>query len=95
MNRVRFCHDEYPIFADLSIVKSSKKTNGIPIPQYTIQEAGVFNNVEHYEIELEIDNSRVGTGTLYSNTKTMMDVLRKVIRIVLSGLQGTKITDCP
>lgn len=90
MNRVRFNHPDYPIFADLSIVKSSKKSNNILIPQYTIQEAGVFNNVEHYEIELEIDNSRVGTGTAYNNKTTLMDALRKVIRIILSGLQGTK-----
>ena len=90
MNRVRFYHPEYPVFADLSIVKSSKKSNYIPIPQYTIQEAGVFNNIEHYEIELEIDNSRVGTGTVYNKKEALMDALRKVIRIVLSGLQGTK-----
>ena len=90
MNRVRFYHPEYPVFADLSIVKSSKKSNHIPIPQYTIQEAGVFNNVESYEIELEIDNSRVGTGTEYNNKEKLMDTLRKVIRIILSGLQGTK-----
>ena len=90
MNRVRFYHPEYPVFADLSIVKSSKKSNHIPIPQYTIQEAGVFNNIETYEIELEIDNSRVGTGTPYNDKNKLMDALRKVIRIVLSGLQGTK-----
>jgi hypothetical protein len=90
MNRVRFYHPEYPVFADLSIVKSSKKSNHIPIPQYTIQEAGVFNNVESYEIELEIDNSRVGNGTDYNSKSKLLDALRKVIRIVLSGLQGTK-----
>jgi len=90
MNRVRFYHPDYPIFADLSIVKSSKKSNHIPIPQYTIQEAGVFNNIETYEIELEIDNTRVGTGTPYNTKNTLMDALRKVIRIVLSGLQGSK-----
>ena len=90
MNRVRFHHPIYPIFADLTIVKSSKKSNHIPIPQYTIQEAGVFNNIESYEIELEIDNTRVGTATEYNNKEKLMDVLRKVIRIVLSGLQGTK-----
>jgi hypothetical protein len=31
---------------------------GIAIPKYTIQEAEVFKNVETYEIELEIDNSK-------------------------------------
>jgi hypothetical protein len=90
MNRIRFHHPDLPIFADLSIVKSSKKTNRVPMPQYTIQEAEVFNNVETYEIELEVDNRRVGTGTPYDNAMSLLNVLRKCIRNVLSGLQGTK-----
>jgi hypothetical protein len=90
MNRTRFYHPELPIFADISIVKTSKKTNKVPIPQYTIQEAGVFTNTEHYEIELEVDNRRVGTGTNYSSTSQLMTALRKSIRTVLSGLQGSK-----
>lgn len=90
MNRIRFHHPDLPIFADLSIVKSSKKTNRVPIPQYTIQEAEVFNNVESYEIELEVDNRRVGTGTPYDNATSLLNVIRKCIRNVLSGLQGTK-----
>lgn len=90
MNRVRFYHEEYPVYADLSIVKSSKKNNHVPIPRYTIQEAEVFDNIEAYEIELEIDNSKVGTGTKYENVKQLMIDLRKCIRFVLSGLQGTR-----
>lgn len=93
LNRVRFVHPVFPIFADLSIIKSSKKVNDknwVPIPQYTIQEAGVFNNTETYEIELEIDNSRVGLGTSYTNTKVLMEDIKRVIRIVLNGIQGTK-----
>jgi len=90
LNRVRLSHPDYPIFADLSIIKSSKKTNYVPIPQYTIQEANVFNNIESYQVELEIDNMRVGTGTPYNTAAKLMDVLRKSIRIVLCGLQGTK-----
>jgi len=89
MNRIRFYHDEYPIFADLSIVKTSKKTNKVPVPKYTIQEADVFNGLEHYEIELEVDNSRIGTGTKYDNLSALMNAIRKCIRVVLSGLQGT------
>jgi hypothetical protein len=89
MNRIRFYHDEYPIFADLSIVKTSKKTNNVPVPKYTIQEADVFNGLEHYEIELELDNSRIGTGTKYDNLPALMNAIRKCIRVVLSGLQGT------
>ena len=90
MNRVRFYHPDMPIFADLSIVKSSKKTNKIPIPQYTIQEAGVFGNIESYEIELELDNSKVGTGSNFDTPVKLLDCLKKSIRIVLSGLQGSK-----
>lgn len=90
MNRVRFVHTEYPIFADLSIVKMGKKSNRVVMPQYSIQEAGVFTNAEQYEIELEVDNARVGPGAEYNSVPKIMDALRKCIRIVLTGLQGTK-----
>ena len=89
INRVRFSHPVFPIFADISIVKSSKKTGKIPIPQYTIQDATVFQNQETYEIELEVDNKRVGVGSEYATAKSLLDALRKCIRIVLGGLQGT------
>lgn len=96
INRVRLRHDELPVFIDVSIVKSStivkrkKKTQRrILIPQYTIQDANVFNNEEIYEIELELDNSRIGLGTSYNTTQSIMEALRKCIRIVLSGIQGT------
>jgi len=90
MNRVRFVHPEFPIFADLTIVKSSKKTNKVVVPKYTIQEADVFNSVEQYEVELEVDNSRVGHGSNYTTLDSLMIALRKCIRIILSGIQGSK-----
>jgi hypothetical protein len=93
MNRVRFYHDDSPIVADISIVKSSPKTQGqnsIPIPHYTVQDAGLFTNMEQYEIELEVDNTKVGPGTDFDTVPKVMTALRKAIRIVLSGLQGTK-----
>jgi hypothetical protein len=89
MNRVRFRHPDIPIFADISIVKCGKKTGYYYKPQYTIQEAGVFESSESYDIELEIDNRRVGLGTPYENSGPLMDILRKTIRIVLSGLQNS------
>ena len=110
MNRVRFSSTEFPVFVDMSIVKTSKRynkkeqpildggagpgdrrfrppTTSIYIPTYTIQDAQVFDNVEHYEIELEIDNKRVGLGTPYDTAKKLMDVLRKCIRTILCGIQ--------
>ena len=89
MNRVRFYHPDLPVFADLSIVRNSKTSNRVPIKEYTIQDAGVFSSPETYEIEMELDNSRIGAGTMYNNEKSIVDVIRKSIRIILSGLQGT------
>lgn len=90
INRVRFSHPDYPVFLDISIVKGSSKTDRkVPIPQYTVQEAKVFQNPENYEIELEIDNSRVGPGTPFAKIGPLMEAIRKCIRFVLSGLQGT------
>jgi hypothetical protein len=89
MNRVRFQHPELPFFLDISIIKSSKKSGKVPIPQYTIQDAGVFDNPVSYEIELEVDNSKVGMGTNYNTKEKLLEALRKGIRIVLSGIQGT------
>jgi hypothetical protein len=95
MNRVRFRHDQYPILADLSIIRSSNSRRGfkgyeIPVPEYTIQKANVFKNPVQYEIEFEIDNTRVGPGTEYNrNVELLIADLKKCIRVVMSGLQGS------
>ena len=69
LNRVRFVHKDLPLFADLSIVKSSKTTNKgkTMMSSFNIQESNVFNNLENYEIEMELDNSKVGVGTEYES----------------------------
>ena len=90
INRVRFSHPDYPVFLDVSIVKGSAKTDRhVPIPQYSIQDARVFQTQEEYEVELEIDNSRVGPGTPYEKVGPLLHAIRKTIRIVLGGIQGT------
>jgi len=82
MNRVSLTHDTLPIKCDISIVKmSSKMTNA-----FTIKESGVFNNPEIYEIELEIDNSKINKDT---TTTSLIADIKKVIKYVLMGLQGT------
>lgn len=84
INRVKFSHPEYPINADISIIKSSKKDKGYKyIPEYTMKDAGIFDNSETYEIELELDNEKAKEF----DKKGLHDCLRKCIRIVLSGLQ--------
>jgi hypothetical protein len=108
MNRVRFTHPDLPVFADISIVRSSKKfssnkkrtevgggagssfrrpASNVQIPTYTIQESGVLEAPETYEIELELDNSRVGVGNPYDTVDKIMEALRSAIRIVLCGIQ--------
>jgi len=89
MNRVRMSHDDLPVFADISIVQKSSSANGIPIKNYTVQDANLFNNPEAYEIEMELDNSRIGIGTEYNDVKSITDAIRKFTRIIMSGLQGT------
>jgi len=92
LNRVRFSHTELPVFADITILRTSAKTAGrkqIMIPQYTIQEAKVFQEPESYEVELEIDNSQVGKGMKYDTAEKLLADVRKAIRIILSAIQGS------
>ena len=89
LNRVRFTHPLYPIFADLSIIKSSQSMQKIQVPTHTIQEGKVFTNQETYEIELELDNHKIGVGTEYADLPILLNSIRKNIRIILSALQTT------
>ena len=90
INRVSFIHPTIPVRVDLSIVKESHKENYRMKPEYTFQGAEVTSSLEKYEIELELLNNKVGVGTEYNDNKKLAKELRKAIKIVLSGLQGTK-----
>ena len=94
LNRVTFRHPEYPVLVDLSIVKSgntSKDSRGFNhiTPVYTLEESNVFNNKETYEIEIEVDNRYIGETRTYQSSEAIVTLVRKVIKFVLSGLQGT------
>jgi mRNA (guanine-N7-)-methyltransferase len=89
INRVRFSHPELPLYADISIIKMNRKTGKVYTPQYTIQDADLFNTIEFYDVELEINNSMVGNGTPYNTKESLIDAIRKGVRIILSALQGT------
>lgn len=89
MNRVQFRHPTLPILVDISIIRSSKSVGRTQMPQYTIQEAGVYENEETYEIELELLNSAIGLYTDFNTPEKVLGALRKCIRLVLSALQGT------
>ena len=99
MNRVRFYHDDYPVYVDLSIVKVNNtytrrqknfqtgemEKKQVPNYAFTVQECNLFENPATYEIELELDNQKAKQYEL----DAYMASLRKSIRFVLSGLQQT------
>lgn len=87
INRVSFKHDEYPFQIDLSIVRSSKKNDrGRMENTYNIDESNVFNNVQTYEIEVEILEV---AKTQYKNPTDMSNAMKKITKNILSGLQKT------
>jgi len=93
MNRVQFKHPDFPILADLSIVKSSmrKRDDRTKMIEFlTVQQAEVFKRPETYEIELEIDNSKVGSGTVWDTPEKIGKAIRQVVRIIMNGIQNTR-----
>jgi hypothetical protein len=90
LNRVTFKRDDLPVKADISIVKNSPKDESGGFKKaYTMTEAGIFASQETYDIELEVDNTRIGPGTEYNTPEKIEEAIRKTIKYVLSGLQGT------
>jgi len=94
LNRVTFEHPDFPVRVDLSITKSGNKGKdkrgfNYIIPVYTLEESNVFNNPESYEIEIEVNNKLIGPGTNFQTPDQLLVGLRKVIKYVLSGIQGT------
>jgi hypothetical protein len=94
LNRVTFEHPDFPVRVDLSITKSGNKGKdkrgfSYIIPVYTLEESNVFNNPESYEIEIEVNNKLIGPGTNFQTPDQLLVALRKVIKYVLAGIQGT------
>lgn len=97
INRVAFEHDDYPFKVDISIVKYGNRladkfgrgNRGPIVRVYTLEESNVFDNEEIYELEIEVDNFKVGPGTKFNTPQLIVDALRKGIKYILSGIQGT------
>lgn len=85
ITRTTFHHPELPFEVDMSVVKESKRHGRGLIPEYTVQESGVFEGREKYEIEIEVSTSHAGLGDVASLASGM----RKVAQIALRGLQQT------
>ena len=88
IKRFSFVHKHYPLKIDCSIVKTSKKEGSRMISAYTIQDANVFNNPEHYEIEIEIA-ALPDIKIQHIAASDILSKMRKAIRIILGGWQET------
>ncbi len=94
IKRFTLMKEDYPIKFDFSIVKSSKtKKNDrgwgySMVPTKNIQDSNVFNNIEEYEIELEMINDIVIEKSNIYN-KILPNIIKKGIQYVLSGLQNS------
>ena len=104
ISRNTFTHDSYPFKIDLSIVKNSKTRGRQYVPEFNFIDSGTLDSVEHYEIEIEIDNDKV-LSTLDDLAATKSDYtkeqlhqfislellrdLKKNIKFILCGLQET------
>jgi len=86
LNRVTFTHPDYPINVDISITKFNGDNYN---RTYTIEESNVFNSPERIEIELEVDNNKIGPYTPFDSSEKILEALRKVIKFILGGLQNT------
>jgi hypothetical protein len=97
MNRTRFSNIDSFVFVDVSIVKSNRTYHNSKNAYLcqTIQESNIFHNPEKYEIELELNNNKITeimdnyTGRIDNLVQKIIQEIRKCIRIVLTGLQGT------
>ena len=86
INRITYRKDGEPYKIDLSVVKSnnSDKRRRM-IPTYRVDESGVFDNTEGYEIEIEM-LPRYELGA-YNDVGLLESALKTGIKTVLAGLQ--------
>jgi hypothetical protein len=89
IKRFEFTHPDYPFLIHCSIVKTSRTNGGKLIPQFNIKDSDVFNSSEQYEIEIELNNMKVGIDTQFSTGLIIYQKLRQLIKYVLIGIQQT------
>ena len=88
MNRIEYRHAKLPFVCHLSIVKSSHKLrDGSYTYEKNIKNVDLFNQREHYEIEIEALNDLVALENY--TTETLMSEMKKMIKYILCGLQNT------
>ena len=89
IKRYEYKHPSLPFVVHCSIVKTSKSHDGKFIEQFNIKDSEVFNSLEHFEVEIELNNEFISLNKLVSTKEFLYINLRKVIKYVLIGLQET------
>ncbi len=89
INRSTLTHPEFPFQIDMSVVKESHKDHTGYVSASTFDAARVLESPIRYEMEIEVINDLIGPGTAFNHPKHLMDNLRKMIKIIMSGMQGT------
>ena len=89
IKRYEYRHPDLPFLIHCSIVKTSKSHYGKFIEQFNIKDSEVFNSLENFEIEIELNNEFIIANKSFSNAEFIYTNLRKVIKYILIGLQET------
>ena len=89
IKRYEYTHPQLPFLVHCSIVKTSKPYEGRFIEQYNIKDSEVFNSLENFEIEIELNNEFISLNKLAASKEFLYINLRKVIKYILIGLQDT------
>ena len=89
INRSTMTHPDLPFQVDLSVVKESQRDRTGYISASTFDASKVLESPIRYEIEIEVNNELVGPGTSFTHPKYLLDTIRRVIKMVLSGIQET------
>ena len=89
IKRYEYRHPDLPFLIHCSIVKTSKSRYGKFIEQFNIKDSEVFNSLENFEIEIELNNEFIIANKSFSNAEFLYTNLRKVIKYILIGLQET------
>jgi hypothetical protein len=91
IKRFTFTHSDYPLKVDCSIVRTSKtrptKFGATMIPEFRIESSNLFQNQEHFEIEIEVVKNM--TPHIYQITETYLSKIKHIIKLVMAGLQGS------
>lgn len=88
IHRTTYRKPNFPFKIDMSIVKTNKGTSkNIPILTTNFKDAEVFNNIERYEIEIEVDNALIKKQKL--GVVELSKYINKAILFILGGLQNT------